>query len=492
MASRYFIERKAIDVSDRLGSLYDASTDSLIDRYSVQGSDIQSSQKASVCRVFSSVQSNDLIDYFKCMDFDDALQQSILFGMIKTSGVSSLMNYNQPIIENIRFLYYSYRSKEEELVFTPGKGDRIVPVPSVETIATHIITGIEWGFEFLCIIPIPDEQSSDTVDGLLRSISIRLKNSDEDFVPIDSEKHHITQLVNTTAYGSETCIESLNMPLLTILNRIQHWKKHTNFHHPLKYIMQSLRWFYNNKQFPDLSDLSHVDNIDIATMKPIITFLDRFEKYFQRVFKIHPESFSSPTLSQVLKDIEQHLQNWMITHQDFRENLQKLLVDVRRRRCKSAVIPNLISNEQYSIIKKAEIESFYKKCEQLLKKTLLIEQLNEDNIYYVNVLDLRHYDKIPVTDERIEKAVRQLCRSETSFIFILYSNDRLKEEDPNAWKQSYKKLMSVRQQTTQETTLVYVDFTECQCDLEHLTIVTLPMNPSSQIPRNDPRGMKSS
>ncbi|CAF1176190.1 unnamed protein product [Rotaria sordida] len=45
------------------------------------------------------------------MDVSDDLQQSILLCMVSPSGVCSLVNHNQSIHDNNRFLYYSYRTQ---------------------------------------------------------------------------------------------------------------------------------------------------------------------------------------------------------------------------------------------------------------------------------------------------------------------------------------------------------------------------------------------
>ncbi|CAF3774286.1 unnamed protein product [Rotaria sordida] len=176
------------------------------------------------------------------MDVSDDLQQSILLCMVNPSGVCSLVNHNQSIHDNSRFLYYSYRSKEEELNFTAGNVDQIIRPPS-STRATHMITKIVWGIEILCIIPISNDQSVKTVDNLLESISNRLQNSKGNLVLSDIEKRQIAELINVTIYGSETCVNNPNTPLLVILNKLQEWQKYEHFHHPLIPCKQKLNDF---------------------------------------------------------------------------------------------------------------------------------------------------------------------------------------------------------------------------------------------------------
>lgn len=227
------IKRKAVDVSGRLGSLYDASTDNLIDRYSVQTSEIEYFNEAVICRIFSGDRSKYLLDYLKLMDFNSSLQLSIILGMAKTSGISSLIKHNQPTDENIRFVYYLYRNKEEQINVRPGKANQIPSPPSPSTRATHMITKILWGFEILCVVPVPAHVSADTVDSLLRRISTQLEKSTRNFTLTNTDKREIDQLINVTVYGSETCIRSPNTSLLTVLTNLKYWQEDENLHHPL-------------------------------------------------------------------------------------------------------------------------------------------------------------------------------------------------------------------------------------------------------------------
>jgi hypothetical protein len=476
-----WLERKSVNILGRLGSLYDVVNDNIINQYTIPASQTISSVEPHICRTFSGDLSNILINYLKWMDFNIAMEQSILFGMIKPSGVSSLINYNQSINENTRFLYYSYRSKEEELSLIPGKLDRIIPSPSSSTRATHMITKILWGFEILCVIQILDYQRSHKIDSLLRSISNRLKNSGNNFVLTGAEKRHLAQLINVTIYGSETCIDHPNISLVTVLSMLKYWQNHDSFHHPLKYTMCSLRWLYNNKQFPEFFELSDKMNSDIAKVQPIISWLDNWAKYFRSQCEILPTNFSSLTLDQALKDIQERLKIWSITYENFRKHLRKVLFDIRRRCCQSIVIQNVMLNQRYSLLKETEIQAFKKTIQRLLKKAMLIQRLNKDEIQYINVLDLDYHGKIPLTHEHVEDLLRRSLVKEDSCVFIFYSNDRLKHVDLTIWEKLYHRFISKRQQTVQRSTLIYADFTDCPYDLEDLTIVKITMRVSKTL-----------
>ena len=104
-SSNDIIERKVIDTNGRLGSHYDVIRDRLVSDVTISGIENPTFQPTSECCVLSSTDSNDVIHLLQAIKFDDALLHSLLFGIIQPSGISSLVTYDQPINEHIRFLY---------------------------------------------------------------------------------------------------------------------------------------------------------------------------------------------------------------------------------------------------------------------------------------------------------------------------------------------------------------------------------------------------
>ncbi|CAF4825151.1 unnamed protein product, partial [Rotaria sp. Silwood2] len=266
----YPIERKVIEASGRLGSLYDASTDNLIDRHAVQKVERKIPRRRSICRLLLGDQSKDLISFLKDIDFDDAIRQSICLQMVTPNGISRLIEYNQPIDENTRFLYYSYRARKEWLDVTAHQTNRIVAAPSLPTEATHMITKILWGFEVLCIIQILKNEFANPVDRLLHHICDQLQDNRIPVKLSSNDRQLINQLNNIIVYGSETCVNQSNISLLTVLTRIQDWQKDSNVHQPLIYTMQPLRWLYNNPQFDVPCTFPRPDNPHTARIENVI------------------------------------------------------------------------------------------------------------------------------------------------------------------------------------------------------------------------------
>ncbi|CAF4524377.1 unnamed protein product, partial [Rotaria sp. Silwood2] len=481
----YVIERKAIDISGRLGSLYDASYDRLTNNYSIEASNVQILNEPSICRIFSGDQSIDLITYLREMDINDDLRQSILLRMVNPSGVSSLVNHNQPIHANIRFLYYSYRSKEEELNFTAGKLDQIIRLPS-STRATHMITKIIWGIEILCIIPISNNHSMKTIDNLLETIFNRLQNSRGNIHLTNIEKRQIDELINVTIYSSETCIDNPNTSLLVVLNKLNDWQKYTNFHHPLIYTMHSLRWLNNNDQFPVTYNLTDQIRYDVEQIQTFIIPIDTSIKDVQQLLEKIPETFSDPTLNQQWTHYKEEFSTLLETYENCRKCLRKTLSDIRQNACKSIQINKIISDPRYSSLK-TNFKDFYQQIHRWFSKMMLIEQLINDQIQYVNILDIIPHEHSFMTMEDIDAILKCSLTNKHSSVILWYSSDHLKRRKPDKWKEIYQRLIIEKQKTTQETSCIYVDFSPCNKKLQDFNVVQLPIELTSKLRRDHPK-----
>ncbi|CAF1305579.1 unnamed protein product [Adineta steineri] len=470
--SSHFIERKAVDVSGRLGTLYDVSQDKLIDQYSVKSSEIQSTTQHSICRIFSGAQFNNIIDVLKEINFDDGLLQSILLSIIQPSGISSAIDYTQSINENTRFLYYAYVSKEE----ISEDIDEIVTSSSYSSCATHIIMKTIWGFEILCILSIPNDQSTHALDSLLRNIAYRLEHNEKDFVLTDREEDEISSLTDITIFGSETCIDNHHTTLLTVFNRIKSWQTNENFHQPLQYTMCCLESLYNNDHQPELCDSSNLIHDQTLNIESMIMDIDIWIKHLVEIFKKIPKNFSSRILNKRSNDFQEQFCNLLTIYGEFRSDLRKLLIGIRRNYYESIEIDNVISDEYYSLLQINKIKKFFHKVNRWLTKALLFEQLNKNQIRYIDISTIRVGGRKLTKIEDIEAIIKRILIKENYCdVTVWYSDHRLQSEEPDIWKFLYQKLISERQQTNHRMIIVYADFTDCHYKLKDNTLLRLSM-----------------
>ena len=187
-----------------------------------------------------------------------------------------------------------------------------------------------------------------------------------------------------------------------------------------------------------------------------------------------PANFSSQALNQQLEDYHQQVSLLLNIRDNLAERLRKTLVDVRRRRVLPREIENIISDQRYICLNKNEIEKFYTKIQQLFQKGILIEELEKNQIEYINSLDIRSDRKTPTTIDDIDAILKHSFSAENTSVILWYSSDRLRHEQADKWEQIYQHLISERQRITQPVKLVYVDFSDYRQRLEDLRILSIP------------------
>ncbi|CAF1270042.1 unnamed protein product [Adineta steineri] len=474
-------ERKVIDTSGRLGSLYDTSTDSLIDRHSVQPSETKVPNKRSICRVFSGDQSREPTSFLSNIGFDDEVQRSIRLEMVIPSGIGRFIEYKQPINANTRFLYYCYKTRKETLHIKARKADRIVAPPQGSTEATHMITKIKWGIEILCVIQISRNQSIEAIDQLLSRISHQLQRNEVPVQLTNDDRRLINQLNNMAIYGSELCVDDPNTSLLTILNRIRDWQRNVNFHQPILYTMQPLRWLYNNIQCQEPCFKPDRVNVHLDRIEPMSKRIENQLKQLHQLFIDLPTNYSSPVLNEQLKEVRQKYSILLDAQENFNERLRKAIPDIRRNRRNPQELDHIISDKCYTCLHKNEIDVFRITIERLLAKATLIEKLTKNHIEYMNAFDLRPNEITSFKNEDIDIIIKRSCSNDKHRVILWYSSDRLKRKQSDRWEQKYQQIISLRHQTTQAIKLIYVDFTNCQQQLESFTVVQLPPKGRSEV-----------
>ncbi|CAF4583898.1 unnamed protein product [Rotaria sp. Silwood1] len=333
MASvEHSIEWKAIDVSGRLGSFYDQSSDAFVGYCSLQNLENSKDSINSACQILRCTHINNAIDVLKAIKFHDTLLQSILFGLVKPSGISSVINYNGPIDEYTLFLYYTYEHRQEKLgAITDRKAHRTISPPSDLNNATHMVTEITWGFEILCIIQVLRTESVDQIENLLYKIWNQPFNLDKRSELINNEKHEINKLSNVAIFGSETCTKNSNtLSLLTVLEQLKKWQDNKSFHVPILYRMHSLEDLFKNQSLSKPYFLSNDDSSKIEQIGIMMIQLDNRLKKLQQLFKNRFNDCDNLIYDLWPHDIPDRLGILLSQYDEYRTKLGNILVDVRR------------------------------------------------------------------------------------------------------------------------------------------------------------------
>ena len=337
-----------------------------------------------------------------------------------------------------------------------------------------MITKIIWGFEFLYIIQIPQQHPVEAVDALLQFIQNRLKKN-EIRIRFDEEARQLfNRLNNTISYGSETCIDNAHMPLLDVLNQIGNWQRNTRLHQPLLYVIQPLRWLFNNSQYPESCSEVKENDTHIVQVNTKLKRIENQLKELDEILHTLPANFPSAILNRRLKEFRRNYEILLDTQEALQRNVQKSMHDIRRHRIKSTELDATMTDHRYQSLSEENIKRFRIDVERLGDKAKLIEQLNQDRIEYINTSDVGSHERNVLTNQAIDAYLNRIYSREPGRIVLWYSGDRLRREQAGKWRQIYQKLISERQQVMEPMKLIYVDFTQCQERLENFVVVRLP------------------
>ncbi|CAF3072145.1 unnamed protein product, partial [Rotaria sp. Silwood2] len=151
----YSTNRKAIDSSGSLGSLYDGYKDRILLKVNVNSIEKQSEEyKVRHC-IITNDSKDQKLNILQMMGVENELRLSILLNIREKTGISAIIDYSYPINEYTRFFYYYYLDREEQLSNNPPKIQSSDESSKLQTSATHIITGIQTGIDIIIVLELP-------------------------------------------------------------------------------------------------------------------------------------------------------------------------------------------------------------------------------------------------------------------------------------------------------------------------------------------------
>jgi len=452
------IERKAVNTSGRLGSLYDGARDQILNYCDVKTDDTQKQSVHSEYKVWSGEETTNVIDILKFMKFNDELIQSILLGLVQSSGISAIIDYKQPINENTQFFYYSYMDRIEELNVTDD-----ISLPTDVNNATHMITKINWGFEIICIIQNPDKDTSNQTKSLLNTIFDRQQlqlSADEEL--------QLKNLSNISIYGAEKFANNDSiMTLHILLDNLLKWRCCTDLHYPILYAAQPLRKLYPDQNFTKLNRLKSKGNQNIKKMEQTIVHLHTRLEHLQYMFQNRPKDLIDKTFELPQTDFSKQFATILSLYDELRRELASVLVEVRCGTRKTKEIIDIISKTEYESLKPLLIDSFHENVESWLNKVRFVAKLKEQNINYVDIVNVLHSQTTHSTFEEIDELLKSQYSRRNHDSILWYASDRLKREKPTEWESMWLELTSQLNRRENETvSFNYIDFSRCNFKLE--------------------------
>ncbi|CAF2976273.1 unnamed protein product, partial [Rotaria sp. Silwood2] len=151
----YVMNRKAIDSSGSLGSLYDGYNDFIMGKVNVNSigkcCEVRKSKQCMITNGIKDQKENIL----QIIAVENSLPLSTFLNIREKTCISAIIDYAYPINEYTCFFYYSYLDQEEQLSDNPSKNRSFAESSKLQTVATHIIIGIATGIAMILVLQLP-------------------------------------------------------------------------------------------------------------------------------------------------------------------------------------------------------------------------------------------------------------------------------------------------------------------------------------------------
>ena len=324
------IQRFAIDCSGQLGSLYDGYRDRILGRLNVRDAQkFNRSINTGTCQVIEGT-TTEKWDLFQILGVEKELQLSMLLDLTPKAGLTSLVDYCRPVGEFQRIIYFRYVDVEEDLSDATEYESSCQSFWS-QTDATHIVTGVTWGFYAIVILQLSsDEETRQKLDVILKKIPIILEGNNDDQAFETDDVDLLNTISDITIYSNDP--ELTRMTQLTDVCRHIRVLKSGSLTYPLGYTLRSVALIeYSNVLLSLPSDMQdailkyvlHVSE-KIKTIEILLNKIcwEPFNNYRKQLFYDAYHQYST-CKKEYLKKIEQ-LTELLIDYRHGQTNITKI------------------------------------------------------------------------------------------------------------------------------------------------------------------------
>jgi hypothetical protein len=464
-SSFHFIERYALNGNGVVGSLYDARTDDLLSALPVNKHLLVSKviKETPTCNLIK-VDNSNRDNLLQMIDIQDDLRLSIALNMTPvTEGTSLLHTYGLPADRTVRIIDYYYVDQEEYLSDDIELARKTLPDSLPNNNATHIITSVKRGIDFVIVLEFPDSANLNEIDSVLEKLPEYFIKSEAAFLSIEEQKKinclkptiftHITEIHSLPGYKN----------ISDICQNIHQYIYQNKKNISLSYTLRPVKCIYyddpcDNRIFHQ-SDQSIIHKIE----QKLLPLSSRFKTikylFYDKV---------SPQLYQYLKTRIDEICGKIIQVKDMytgvQRSLARIINDFRRGKWNLSLLDNELDGAE---IKKldSELATLQNELLKLQRKACFITKLKTDHqMEYINVANLEEPDDDQETlESKLFSFDQEQCRS------YLCSSDELIEKNPYEYEKFCQQLIELRQ-TNSSLCLVFADFSNCLFTLNTMKI----------------------
>jgi GTP-binding protein EngB required for normal cell division len=439
------IERKAIDPEGSIGSLYDASIDSLEDLPRIPIDSIKNqSQLSKKCFIKrgDEIQSENLLQF---VGFDDQLRLSLLSDIVPPRGIGSMITYPYLIDEYTRLFYYSSTTQQTSFIDPINNIQQLINQSRV----THIITQIHSGIEIIVIIRLTNDHT-DLIDNILNHISQSLYQENK-----LTEQYSLDQILSTYVYSN---IPSLTeqKTIIDVYQSIISVKDKYDTHRPLNYILHPIKQFYPKHQsifIPIEYNISH--KIEEHLLRLTIP-----NKIWSTIIDTNTSDILNKYLKQQLNQQQQQLNTFTKQYQHENKRFQHFIINIRQGKySKENQFKEILSDKiETTLIDNIDHFNYY--LNNFKTKAQFITELNKRGFNYSNANEYN----IQQGDDQINIQKKIIQDNKQRFIC---SNDFLNQNNWSTLNQLLTQ-MDNEKLRNKDLNLIYLDFSYSTFELDHI------------------------
>jgi GTP-binding protein EngB required for normal cell division len=468
------IDRKANNAFGGLGSLYDQHRDQVLERLDMKlKKPKQRKLKTVQCKLISG-ETNESQNLLRMIDIQDDLRLSILLNLVPKTGISLLIDYPYRITEYTRFLHYIYIRREEYLRDDAKKVRKELESSIHKTDATHIITGINWGIEFVAVLQLPgDAEMAAQIDTILNKMCTSLNDSKHRDLKLSPNKQNLLgEIKNTEVYSNIPALSS-RKTIYGIYLDIDRLEGNKTEHLPVDFKLYPIQ---------EISAQNHRN--DNTLNSPSETCNNSIEQYLLQLSTMI-NYFESSLIKNVSNLLREHLKErlteaytkWLDIKNKYTDEMARMahsVVNFRKDNSQLSEINEILNDERHRTLKNS-CDELNENLKHLEVKIQFIADLQQQKFQYQNVAELNLG-----ADKNIEQ-IEQILLKDRQRDRILCSSDTLKHTNRSKWDKLRRQLLGEHQKDD-NLHLIYADFSYCTYRLSDIITLPLPkMNPVADI-----------
>jgi hypothetical protein len=473
----HIIKRYALNREVTVGSLYDARTDNFLSNLPVKHGFIMkvSIKKPPIC-LLKKVDRWSHCDLMDIIDIEDELRVSVLLGMTSATKETFLTDiYDFPGNHKVRLICYNHIPHQERLSLEVESTRSTLPSILPNNEATHIITDIRRGLNFVIALELPENVNCEEIDSVLEQLCGYFLQPSSDFLSIDKQQkiNRLKPIIFSQFDKIRSLTDTKNFSdICQDIHQIIFECEHKIL---LSYKLHTIQCIYYDDSCN--TSIYHCTNPWILhnIEEKVVPLYNRLKKIEYLILNTTPPQLSK-YLNIRIKDIHEKLSRMRAKYNDIQQSLAAKVLEDRRGNPQLSLLQEL-NSEKFHLFK-SELETLQSAIVELQRKSSFIANLDIDyQMKYINVAELEEPDD---NQETLETKLSSLDQEHS--ICYLISTNELVDKDPQEFKRLYEKLKAILRQTTSSLRLVFADFSYCKYKLKNMKIlqpsISLPMTPS--------------